>query len=189
MKPSARKCLITCCIVTTTIILLLIVTLVILYFTLLKPKQPEVVATPVNLQHIEFGIFPIITLEVTLGIDVFIKNRNYAGLKYKNTSTTIYYRGNSVGEAPIPAGEIEARSTQNISTLIELEIDKMASNPSFLPDVMTGMLNMTSGSTVEGDAIILKIFKIHATSLVNCDITVFLKNRTNTANCFSTVKI
>ena len=188
MKSNARKCLITCCI-TTTILLLLILTLVILYFTLLKPKQPVIVATPVSLKNIKFGIFPIVTLQVKLGIDVFIKNRNHAGFKYGNSSTSVYYRGTSVGQAQIPAGKIGARATQNISTVIDLEVDKVISNPGFLPDMLSGMMNLTSGSTMVGDVILLKIFKLHATSSVNCDITVFVKTRNSTSNCVSTIKI
>ena len=188
MKPNARKFLITCCIITT-ILLLLILTLVILYFTLLKPKQPVIVATPVSLKNIKFGIFPIVTLQVKLGIDVFIKNRNYAGFKYGNSSTSVYYRGIFVGQAPIPAGEIGARATQNISTVIDLEVDKVISNPCFLPDMLSGMMNLTSGSTMVGAVILLKIFKLHATSSVNCDITVFVKTMNSTSNCVSTIKI
>lgn len=156
---------------------------------MLKPKQPTVVATPVSIRLVEIGIAPILIIQATLGIDVFIKNRNYAGFKYGNSNTSVYYRGNLIGQAPIPAGEINARSTQNISTIIDLEVGKVITNPNFLPDVLSGMLNFTSGSTMVGDVILVKVLKLHATTSVDCGVTVFIKTKNSTSSCASTIKI
>ncbi|XP_008803236.2 uncharacterized protein LOC103716837 [Phoenix dactylifera] len=186
---STRRCLMICCLVAAVIIILLVVTFVILYFTMFKPKQPEVVAKPVYLRNMEFGLLPVPTLNVSLGLDVFVKNQNRAGFKYDNTTTSIYYRGVLVGVASIEAGTIDARATDVIPTVADLQAGKIILNPSFLPDVVSGSLNFTSSSNLEGDVILLDIFKLHASTRVSCDISVFLMTSSISSTCHSKVKI
>ncbi|KAJ0983219.1 hypothetical protein J5N97_011474 [Dioscorea zingiberensis] len=146
----ARRCLKICCCATAIIILILIITLVILYFTMFKLKQPQVVATPVSLQSIDFTLLPVLKLHVTIGMEIDIKNPNYGGFKYDNSTTLVYYRGSLIAEALVAAGMIGARSTENVSTSVDIFVEDLAKNPLFLPDVFSGSLNLTSSSKVEG---------------------------------------
>lgn len=65
-----------------------------MFFTIFKPKQPQVTAHPANLENIEFQIYPP-SLNVTLGLVVSIENRNYAWeLQIKETTAYIGYQWN-----------------------------------------------------------------------------------------------
>lgn len=178
-----------CCVVTSVIIILLVVTLVILYFTMFKPKQPQIVATPLILRSIKLELLPVPTLNISIGLDVFIRNPNYAGFKYHNATASIYYRGVLVGFVAIDAGIIHARATKNISTVMDLQAGKIISNPYFFPDIISGSLNLTSSSNQQGDAILLKIFKLHASTIVSCDISVFVMTKNVSSVCKANVRV
>jgi len=91
-------------------------------------------------------------------------SRTRTGFEYGNTSTSMYYRGSLAGQAPIPAGKTTTRVTQNVSTVIDLEVDKVITNPGFFARYVVRDAELdTSGSTMVGDVILQKIFKLHAT--------------------------
>ncbi|XP_039139934.1 uncharacterized protein LOC120277242 [Dioscorea cayenensis subsp. rotundata] len=186
---NTSRCLKICCLATVIIILILIVTLVVLYFTIFKPKQPKIVATPVNLQSIDFVILPVLKLDVTIGMEIHIKNPNYAGFSYDNSTTLVYYRGSLIADAPVGAGTIGALSTDKLNTSVTILFDNFVTNSFFLTDVFSGHLNLTSSSKVEGKVLLLGIFKLHAETFVSCDITVFLRTMNSTFSCDSKIKI
>ncbi|KAH0454481.1 hypothetical protein IEQ34_016405 [Dendrobium chrysotoxum] len=184
-----KKSLKICCAVTAILLLLLVITLLILYFTVLKPKKPVVVATPVGLDHIDFSLRPNVSLTLSIRMNISIKNPNYAGFKYKNSSASIFYGGDFVGETPIEAGIIHARSIKNISTVVNIIANKVIGNPKFFPDVFKGSLNMNSEMGMEGKVILLGIFKLHARTYSTCDITIFVWQGNSTANCNSKIEL
>lgn len=161
---------------------------IILYF-IFKPKPPVVIATPVSLLHFEFSLEPKVTLSVTMGVDVYLKNPNLAPFTYQNSVATVYYRDVCVGEAPIAAGRIGARATQDIGTPVELLVNKLVSHPNFLDDVTEGALNLISLSRTVGQATILGFVKLRAVITVKCYVKVFVSKDTITSKCISDIKI
>lgn len=164
--------------------------MVILYFTILKPKNPEITSQPVVLEHFELMVIPAIKLNVSLGIVVTVNNRNYGGFEYQNSTAYVTYRGDVVAEAPIQADTIPARRKHNISTTVIVLADKLITNPKILDDFKWGLgtLNFTSATTLHGKAIILKVFKKKAISDCTCDTSLFLGNVSSHSDCKSTVK-
>nr|CAD1819165.1 unnamed protein product [Ananas comosus var. bracteatus] len=148
-----KRALKTCCVATTLLLFLLILTAIILYFTLLKPKQPRIVATAVDVTNVELRTSPAIALNLTLGADIVVNNRNYAGFSYDDTTTLIFYHGVSVGVAPVAAGTIGARATERISSSVDVDVAKVVENGNFLFDILTGSLNFTSSSAIEGKVV------------------------------------
>nr|XP_010931925.1 uncharacterized protein LOC105052703 [Elaeis guineensis] len=189
MMKCNRRCFKKCGLVTSIVIVLLIVTLVILYFTMFKPKDPEVETTLVNIRNIEFGLFPTPTLNLSLALDIFINNRNYAAFKNDNTTTNIYYRGVLVGLSPIEAGTVRPRGTKNISCVAKIQVEKIISNPYFLPDIASGPLNLTSSTNMDGKAMVLKIFKLRASIHVACNISVFVFSGNSSSICESKIRM
>ena len=111
----SRKGLKICCGVTAILLITFIVVMVILYFTILKPKNPEITSQPVVLEHFELMVLPALKLNVSLGIVVTVTNRNYGGFEYQNSTAYVTYRGDVVAEAPIQADTIPTRREHNIS--------------------------------------------------------------------------
>ncbi|XP_072951802.1 late embryogenesis abundant protein At1g64065-like [Typha angustifolia] len=175
------------CSIVTAVVILLVVLLVILYFTVFKPKTPEATASVVNIQHVDFTLVPL-TFNLTLAVEIVIKNPNFAGFKYGGSMITIYYHGDVVGSAPINAGMIHARKTETISTSVEILASKVMASSSFRSDVSKG-LDFTSSTTIDGKVIILGMFKLHASAKIECTSRVWIFTATSTSTCNSEFKV
>ncbi|XP_054786912.1 late embryogenesis abundant protein At1g64065-like [Prosopis cineraria] len=177
-----------CCAVTTIVIILLLVTLVVLFLTVFKPKDPIIIIQPVKLERLDSVFFPVIELNVTLGIVATVKNRNHGSFTYQDSTASVNYRGNLVGEAPINGDTVPDHGELNVRTSLTLQVDELLKNKNFLDDFNSGVVNLTSSNTLQGEVKILKLFKKEATSLSNCDISVFIKNKTINSTCQNTLK-
>lgn len=61
------------------LLLLIVATILVLYFTILKPKQPIMTTQPIMLESIEVSPLGI---NVKVGIDITVYNRNYGSFRY-----------------------------------------------------------------------------------------------------------
>ncbi|KAF7140345.1 hypothetical protein RHSIM_Rhsim06G0159500 [Rhododendron simsii] len=145
---SFRKGLKICCCTTFVLLIVLAIVCVTLYFTMFKPKHPQVTAHPVSLENIEVQIFPAFILNVTIGLVVTINNRNYGSFKYQNSTSYINYRGTNIAEVPIEGGTVPARRKFNLSTYANVAADKLITNSHFLSDIIAGSFNSTSTATL-----------------------------------------
>lgn len=187
MSRTSRCCKI-CCGVVTLFIIILLVVLIVLFTTILKPKQPKILAHDVIIQDFEYQVLPAFKLNVSLGLVVTIKNPNYGSFKYKNGTASVYYHEEDIAAVQMEDGEIPARGTKDISTSVLVIADKLILNPSFVADLLTGCFNFTSSSTIHGKASLFKIMKTHATAITDCNIF-FCLNQTTDSTCYSKMKI
>ncbi|KAM7263364.1 hypothetical protein ACFE04_001047 [Oxalis oulophora] len=185
----SRKALKICILVTIILLILIVATLLILYFTLLKPKSPQITPQPATLENLRVIFFPVIELNVTLGIVVTISNPNYGSFTYNDGTTYVNYRGILVAESPIKSDTIPARAEHNISLALTVYADKLAVNRNFLGDVHSGVLNFTSTTTLKGKVRSFKLFKAKATSLSSCNISVYIQAKMADTICKSQVKL
>ncbi|KAE8718793.1 Protodermal factor 2 isoform 1 [Hibiscus syriacus] len=181
-----------CCVVSALVLIISVVVLVTLYFTLFKPKDPNIIVQSVTLQSttIRVVLFPYQDIEgnATIGLTVTVDNRNYGGFKYHNATAFINYRGNLVAEAPIGEDSISPRSKHNISTSVIVFAHELAADDHFLSDFFSGVFNFTSSTTLHGKVNVFNIFKFKASSSRNCNISVSLQNQTADSVCTSKIK-
>ncbi|KAJ4703180.1 Late embryogenesis abundant protein [Melia azedarach] len=191
MGNSKRSCrgLKVCCGVTAILLISLLTVLIVLLLTLFKPKEPKITSEPPTLENFDLIFFPVIELNMTLGIVVTVDNRNYGSFKYKNSTAYVSYHGIVVAEAPIEDGKIPARGKHNISTSITVFADKLASNSNFLGDSFSGVLNFSSTTTLRGKVSMLKFFNIKASSYSSCDISIFIQKQSIDSVCKSKVRL
>lgn len=174
-------------------ILLIIVVLLIVIFLffalyIFKKRPIDVDASNATLENLSYSITPIM-LNVILGVNIGIKNPNYAGFKYESTNITFFYHGIETGMSPWPAGMVKLRSTKKLHNTVYINATNMINNPLLLPELITGRLPLSSRIYMVGKVTLFNNIKIHATVLSTCDITVNLIDRTTTAVCKSDVKI
>ncbi|EEF43908.1 uncharacterized protein LOC112534765 [Ricinus communis] len=163
-----------CCGITAILTVIIAVVLVILYFTVFKPKEPNVITRSVALENIKVA-WPQLFLNITLGVGVIIDNKNYGGFKYSNSTAYVSYRGNVIGEAPVPADTVPARKKHDTSTSVTIFANKLFEDDNFLHDfLIVGILNFTAASTLHGKASFLDLFKVEATIFTTCDISLFV---------------
>ncbi|KAL2349502.1 hypothetical protein Fmac_003502 [Flemingia macrophylla] len=178
-----------CCGVTATLVIILIVVLVVLYFTLFKPKDPDIILQSVKLESYSLEILPALQLNVSLGTVVTVDNPNRGSFTYQNSTAHIYYRGYLVAQAPLHEDTIPARRDHNISTTVTIFVDVQKFHD--LPnDYATGVINFTSTTTLVGKVKVLNLFKIKATSYSTCLLSLFFSlHQSIHSNCNSQIKL
>ncbi|KAK7308830.1 hypothetical protein RJT34_05094 [Clitoria ternatea] len=179
-----------CGAVTAILVIIVLVVLVVLFLIVFKPKDPDIVIDSVKLNGFHLvEVFPTfeLHLNVTLGIFVRVKNPNYGSYSYNSSTSFINYRGNLVAEAPLPQDTIPARKDHNISTTLTVFADstKFEHLPS---DFLSGVINFTSSTTLEGKVKVFQIFKKKATCYSTCDLSLFVRDQSIDFACDSKIK-
>ncbi|GKV04276.1 hypothetical protein SLEP1_g16452 [Rubroshorea leprosula] len=170
------------CFIAIAVLLAVGLLILILALTVFKAKKPVTTINSVHLGHLDVGLdFPRlgVSLNVTLDVDLSVKNPNKVGFKYKNSSAELNYRGKLVGEVPIPAGEISPDETVGMNLTVTVMADRLLSDSSQLfSDVLSGVLPINTLTRISGKVKLLNLFKIKVISTTSCDVTIFTSNRT-----------
>ncbi|KAJ3705250.1 hypothetical protein LUZ61_008955 [Rhynchospora tenuis] len=186
-KKKPKTCLkVICCLLLIIIVLIAVFMFFALY--LFKKRDIQITANNLNLEDMSFTMTPI-TLNMVFGINIGIKNPNYAGFKYESTNTTILYHGLLAGISPMPAGMIKARSSKTMHNTIYIIAATIVNSPFLLPELVAGKLLLTSKTSMVGKVVLFNNIKIHATVDASCDIIVDLQSQTMTSNCNGNVKM
>ncbi|KAK9064702.1 hypothetical protein SSX86_016084 [Deinandra increscens subsp. villosa] len=183
----SRKSLKICCGVTAAVIVIFIVVSIVLYFTVFKPKDPQITAHPTNLENLQVQLYPNVSINATLVLTLTINNRNYGGFKFKDSVANVYYRELLIAEVPVEHAEVPARGSFTLTTYANITGGKMATDPSFYSDIATGHLNFTSSSIMHGKVSVLKIVKVGAKVDSVCDIGVNILTLEVDPKCHSKV--
>ncbi|XP_021291022.1 uncharacterized protein LOC110421700 [Herrania umbratica] len=175
-----RKCR-NICFAVIAVLLFIIILIVILAFTVFKAKRPVTTIDSVSLANLKFSLDVVrlqVLLNATLDVDLTIKNPNKVGFKYTDSSAQLNYRGQQVGEVPIPAGKMPADAAAPMNLTLTLMADRLVSDSKFFSDVSGGELPLNAFARIPGKVNVLNLFKIHVVSSTSCDFTVFLSNAT-----------
>ncbi|XP_052111051.1 uncharacterized protein LOC127742484 [Arachis duranensis] len=178
-----------CCGVTAAIVILLVVILVILIFTVFKQKDPTVTLQSVKVKEASLVVFPVEVINVSLGILLTVENPNYGSFSYHNSTAYLNYRGKLLATAPLHEDTLPARGSLNISTTLNFYADDIMKVLDLVADLVKGVINFTSTTTLEGRVKVLNLFKKKATSSSFCDISVFVHDKSVNSTCEIDVKL
>ncbi|KAL5573297.1 hypothetical protein UlMin_022894 [Ulmus minor] len=191
MKPgnsSSRRGLKICCAVTAILLLVVAAVLITLWFTILKPREPEITATPIGLSNFTFSFLPNATKDVTMLISINNK-KNYGSFKFKNATALVNYRDQVIAQVPLGPRLVPGRKKLNITADAEFMIGKATSNPNFLMDLSSGFLNLTANASFRGKASVLKIIRIPASASLACTISLNVLSRDVNSVCDTKIKL
>ncbi|KAL3654857.1 hypothetical protein CASFOL_000643 [Castilleja foliolosa] len=176
-KPRRRcKCI---CLSVTAVLLGLGLLLLILGLTVFKVKKPTTTVDSVSVQDLDLSVDIArlrVLLNVTLDFTITATNPNRVGFKYTDSTAYIRYKGNDVGEVPIPAGSIGARDTRSMNLTLTLMADRLLSNSALYTDVISGTLPLQTYVRLAGKVRIL--FNFHVVASTTCDLDISIANRT-----------
>ncbi|KAM7508612.1 hypothetical protein LguiA_019065 [Lonicera macranthoides] len=178
-KKLRRKRCIKCCGCISATLLVQAIVIVILIFTVFKFKDPVIKMNGVTVDRLDLinGTIPRPGSNMSLTADVSVKNPNYASFKYRNTTTSLYYRGSIVGEARGPPGKAKARRTMRFNVSVDIITDQLLGNPNLQSDMSSNLLTMTTYTKIGGRVKLLKIIKKHVTVNMNCSMTINVTSR------------
>ncbi|XP_073049266.1 uncharacterized protein [Primulina eburnea] len=147
----------------------------ILGLTVFKPKRPTTTVDSITLSDVDFSVnlLPLrVSINLTLDTGVTVRNPNRVSFKYSNSTCYLRFKGNDVGEVPLPAGSIGARDTRGLNLTLSLMADRLLSNSEFYSDVVSGTLPLQTYLRISGKVRIL--FSFHVVTYSNCDLIIDL---------------
>jgi hypothetical protein len=184
-KRKPKKCC-KCYKIFSCILLLIIIILiaVVLFFALyiFKKRPAQITASSASLESLSYSIIPVM-LNLVMGVNISIKNPNYAGFKYQSTNITFFYHGIDTGMSPMPAAVVNSRSSKTLYNTVYINATTMINSQFLLPDLISGRIPLSTRTYMVGKVILFNIVKFHATMLSTCDVTVNLLSRTTTTTC------
>lgn len=187
---SSRKGVKICCEVTATFFIIVAVVFVTLWFTTLKPKEPEITTYLVGLENM--NPFLLLTINnVRLNMTITIDNhRNIGSFKFSNATAYVKYHGDVVAEVPIGQNLVPARGKLNITSSTDLMVGRMVANPIFFDDVGKGSLNLTATAALHGKvSLLFEFVKLRATTFSTCDISFLVASMNVKSMCMSKIKL
>uniref|UniRef100_A0A7N0RB38 Late embryogenesis abundant protein LEA-2 subgroup domain-containing protein n=1 Tax=Kalanchoe fedtschenkoi TaxID=63787 RepID=A0A7N0RB38_KALFE len=169
-----------CCSVAALILLTALLALI-LGLTVLKPRHPVTTVDSVSLDDYNLS-FDLLTLRpllnLTLNLHVSVSNPNKVDFKYsRGGSALLYYKGQLVGDAPIPPGRISAGGTETIHMKLTVFADRLISNSDLVMDLGAGEIVFRSVTKLSGKAQMMHIIQFSLTSETSCDLKVNLLSR------------
>nr|XP_016500808.1 PREDICTED: uncharacterized protein LOC107819236 [Nicotiana tabacum] len=169
-----------CCFICLAVLLLLGLLFLILGLTVFKAKKPVTTVNSVSLRDMDFSVDIVrlqVHLNVTLQADLSVTNPNRVGFKYDSTSAILQYKGQVIGDAPIPDGEIGSRETRPMNITLSVMADRLLSDSGLYSDVLSGsgMLSLTTYVKLSG--VVRVLVKIHVKTTTSCDLYIDVLNR------------
>eukprot|EP00249_Psilotum_nudum_P001225 c13601_g1_i1 orf=228-1001(+) len=175
-----HKRLFVCCGITLFFHIIAAILIVILIFTVFKTKKPTFTVSSMKFQNLNTSLdihtFSIST-NVTLDLDIHVKNPNYASFKYSNSTAFIYYHGEGIGEAAVPAGRVGSRGSETLSTACSIFVDRLLSNKNLISDIGSGDFPLSTHTDITGRINFLHVFKRHARATTDCSMIYALQSQ------------
>uniref|UniRef100_A0A0D9WIV7 Late embryogenesis abundant protein LEA-2 subgroup domain-containing protein n=1 Tax=Leersia perrieri TaxID=77586 RepID=A0A0D9WIV7_9ORYZ len=128
-----RRCALCCCgCCVTTLVVVGIIALV-LALTVFRVKDPRINMNGIWVTAISTGpgsgstTSTVQATNATLVADVSVKNPNIASLRFSRSATNVYYRGQTISVAYVPAGKVGADRTVRMNITLDLLADRLTS--------------------------------------------------------------
>ena len=185
-KKAAAIC---CCALLTAFLLLGAALFAALYFAVLRPRPPRVVATAVDTQLGAFRVLPP-ALNFSLAVDVTVHNPSHAPFRYSEVVTAVTYRGAAVGRSAVPAGKIRARSRRTVGARVQVDTARVIRSGHYVVDVVAGALPFEAKTAVAGkDAAAVWPFGVSADAEVACSVILYPFKRESSSHCTYSVRV
>ncbi|KAG0609981.1 hypothetical protein M758_7G029500 [Ceratodon purpureus] len=169
------------------LIVVVIIIVVILALTIFKAREPKLEINSIDIETFSIGVD---SLNMSLLLDITVYNPNRADFTYSESVARMFYYGDAVGQAFIPAGTIKSKADEFLSVLLFVEAARVLVNEHLPGNIVSGILPVVATTTLNGIVRVFGVFKHHAVTTSDCDITVFVANATlQSFNCKHAVKL
>ncbi|KAK9054863.1 hypothetical protein SSX86_025942 [Deinandra increscens subsp. villosa] len=176
-KRKRRRCI---CLSVIAVVLLLALIILILALTVFKAKRPITTVNSVAIKDLDASVSllpPRVSLNVSLDLDITIRNPNKVRVKFRNSSAILLYKGEVIGDVPIPAGEIGSDGTKQLNLTLTVFADRLLTNTDVYADFIRGNLPVSTSTRISGKARVLNLFNIRIVSISSCDLDISISDR------------
>ena len=109
-------------------------------------------------------------------MDLTVQNPNKVGFEYSESTAVVIYRGEKVGEAPIPGGRLPGKGTEKMNLTLTIMGDRMLGKSEVFSDVVSGQLPISTFARLPGKVKVMNVLKIHVVASTSCDLIIDVKN-------------
>ncbi|KAL6972015.1 hypothetical protein U1Q18_031698 [Sarracenia purpurea var. burkii] len=140
--------------------------------TVMKVKTPKF-----RVSSADFGSFNVQTasppsFNLMMNAELGVKNTNFGPYKFDSSTIYFYYGSSQVGRALIPNLKAGFKSTKKFTVVVDLTSINLPSNSNLATDLASGVLSLTSQSTLTGKVELMMIMKKKKTVNMNCTMDV-----------------
>uniref|UniRef100_M4CG42 Late embryogenesis abundant protein LEA-2 subgroup domain-containing protein n=1 Tax=Brassica campestris TaxID=3711 RepID=M4CG42_BRACM len=186
-KRNRKICI---CVSLLILLLLIFIVLLVLGLTLFKPKNPTATVDSVAVERLRTSVDVLnlkANLNLTLNAHLALKNPNRVGFSFGATSALLNYKGQLVGEAPLPANRVGPQKTLRMNVTLTLMADRLLSESQVFSDVMSGSIPVNAFVKVAGKVSVFNMFKIKVKSSASCDVTISVSSRNVTSQHYNQI--
>ncbi|KAG8067936.1 hypothetical protein GUJ93_ZPchr0005g14575 [Zizania palustris] len=126
-----RRRVLCCCGCCVTTLVIVVLVLVVLALTVFRVKDPRITMNGVWLTALRTGpdggggAASAVATNATLTADVSVKNPNIVAVRFSRSETDVYYEGQTISVAYVPAGEVGADRTVRMNVTLDLLGDRL----------------------------------------------------------------
>ncbi|KAH9311536.1 hypothetical protein KI387_026571, partial [Taxus chinensis] len=143
------------------------------------PSQPSIQIARLNLNNISFqtspqpgSIIPHLFMNISMGMTLKVKNRDYFGLDYDYLKVGIGYRGRTIGWVHSQGGHLAARHAAYVDATLDLDGIEVLNDVFYLlKDIDRGHLPLDTVTEFDGRLGLL-FTKISLQEVVSCEVVV-----------------
>lgn len=189
-----RRCLICggCCGVS---LVVLAVVIVVLAFTVFRVRDPEITINGLTLQRVAVGppsalSQQFFSLNLTLLVDLSVKNPNAASVRFGPSTTTVYFHERRLGEAYGPAGNSRAHRTFRMNVTVDIMAERVMADAQLLQELVGGVIDVTTSTRLGGRVKLLGVIRRHVDVSVNCSLAIEVASQSlQQQNCDREVRL
>uniref|UniRef100_A0A5B7AGB0 Late embryogenesis abundant protein LEA-2 subgroup domain-containing protein n=1 Tax=Davidia involucrata TaxID=16924 RepID=A0A5B7AGB0_DAVIN len=111
------------------------------------------------------------SFNLRMNVELGVKNTNFGHYKFDNSTITFFYKGTQVGSADVLKARAKARSTKKFNIVVNLI---SPSNSDFGTDLTSGVLHLTSQSSLRGKVELFKVMKKKKSANMNCTMEIHI---------------
>ncbi|CBI22611.3 unnamed protein product, partial [Vitis vinifera] len=146
--------------------------------TLMRIRSPKFRFRAVSIENLNYTSDTTSpSFNIRFNAKVAVKNTNFGHFKFKNSTITLAYRGDHVGDAKISKARARARSTKKMNVTVDVTSNNVSSNSNLASDINSGFLTLTGQGKLNGKVHLMKVFKKKKSPQMNCTIKINLENK------------
>ncbi|THG03848.1 hypothetical protein TEA_017301 [Camellia sinensis var. sinensis] len=121
-------------------------------FFFLWPSNPDLKITHLHLESIDIQTIPIISVDITLGLTIKVRNVDFYAIDYSSIMVSIGYRGKKLGYfVTLDEGHVRARGSEYADATLELNgVEVISDVILFLKDLARGSVPFDTITEVAG---------------------------------------
>ncbi|RRT73351.1 hypothetical protein B296_00013410 [Ensete ventricosum] len=138
----------------------------------LWPSDPELTVARLRLDDIHITPPPDAAFDVSLGVDLRVRNPDFFALDYRSIVVTIGYRGRPLGSVTAEGGHIRARGVSYVRARLKLDGIRVLNDAiSLIEDLARGSLPLNTVTEVDG-RMRLFFIDVPVQGKISCAVTV-----------------